>query len=184
MRTGREAKNDKYILLFEQYLANILNSCGQVEAILLGAFFDAPESKNKINFIGKYKISKRKLQAIAQDAGEKYPGSDPVQGKILKDAIKMNPEELEHLMSEHFPEYFREHVRHWYKYDDIWKEIYPAAPLIVFMFDHIVKKDNRVRIKRIHSGKCDLIMEREIIDDYSWRFDFSGQWPENNAKRF
>jgi hypothetical protein len=176
MRIRRQFKNDKYLLLFEQYLANIFNLYGQVESILLGAFFDDSASVHRINSVGKYKISKRKLKDIAKGAGEEEHLS-PVQGKILKDSAKMSPEELEHLMSEHFPEYFREHVRHWYKYDDVWEEIDPASPATVFMFDHIMGKNKKVHIKRIPPGKCDLTITREIIDDYSWRFDFSGKWP-------
>ena len=174
LRIKRLFKNDKYILLFEGYLSGVFLKLGEVESILLGKLHS---DECNINSIGKYQISKKKLLEIAKIYEEEQKhNSNLTQEKELKNFLSMNIEEFDQLISERFPEYFMEATRQCYKYNNIWRETDPVIPAIVFLIDYIMAKNNCVHIKKFTSRKCDLIVKRVVIDDYTWRLDFYGKW--------
>lgn len=78
-----------------------------------------------------------------------------------------------------FPVQHFKYIRQWCRQCKTWQEIDPTETLTLSFIAQTVDNNNNVFLKRILSKKCSLTMTRVIVSPFTWRIDFSGQWPKS-----
>lgn len=123
-----------------------------------------------------YKISDNPLSELLNEVEAEGSNSSPNNlqslAKRLRDTTSIS--ELNALL----PAQYFKYIRQWNKQHNRWKEMEPTDTGTLSFIDHIMGDVNTVHIKRILSRKCSLTVTRTIVSPFTWRIDFSGQWPK------
>ncbi len=115
-----------------------------------------------------------------------YPGIvDEVSRQALVNIVNQYETEHENMNIENFIAMLEkgvevEFIPEWYSQNNIWEKVdIPFMAIAdIASISKIMNTYNPLIIKKLGKHKCALKVTKEVENQYSWRLDFSGKWPE------